>query len=81
MVQTLYGLNSASSVSGISDDEKIATLDLEYDIDSQGSMMVYQVRDALNKYSKGNQRYSYMKASDMTLYEFESNISNSLTCM
>lgn len=78
-LQTLYGLNSASSVSGSSDAQKIASLDSEYNIDSQGSMMVYQVRDALNKYNKRSQRYSYIEASNMTLYDFESKIANSLT--
>lgn len=78
-LQTLYGLNSASAVTGSTDTAKIGTLDKEYNVDSQGSMMVYQVVNALNKYNKGNQKYIYAAASNMTIDQFENNIANSLT--
>ena len=61
------------------DSAKIATLDAEYNVDSQGSMYVYQVRDALNKYNTGNQTYIYKQGSSMTLTGFEEAIANSLT--
>lgn len=78
-LQTLYGLNSASKVNGTTDKEKIATLDAEYNVDSQGSMYVYQVTNALNKYNSGNQTYVYKKGTNMTLAGFEENVANSLT--
>jgi len=78
-LQTLYGLNSASTVSGSTNAAKIATLDAEYNVASQGSMMVYQVRDALNKYLIGNKSYIYALGSGMTIDQFETNIANSLT--
>ncbi len=78
-LQSLYGLNSATAVSGSTNAAKIATLDSEYNVAAQGSMMVYQVRDALNKYNSGNQTYTYQVASNMTIDQFETNIANSLT--
>lgn len=79
VLQTLYGLNSASAVGGESDTQKISTLDSQYKVDSQGSMMVYQAVDALNKYNTGNQTYTYKEAKNMTIDQFEGNIANSLT--
>lgn len=78
-LQTLYGLNSASAVTGSTNTDKISTLDKEYNVDSQGNMMVYQVVNALNKYNKGNQTYIYAEATNMTIAQFENNIANSLT--
>lgn len=78
-LQTLYGLNSQSALSGSTNANKISKLDADYNVDSQGSMMVYQVVDALNKYNIGNQTYIYEEATNMNLVQFESNIASSLT--
>lgn len=78
-LQTLYGLNSASAVNGSTDSAKIKTLDSEYNIDAQRSMYIYQVRDALNKYNKGNQKYVYATGKSMTISQFEDKVATSLT--
>lgn len=76
-LQTLYGLNSASNVSGSSYAAQISTLDARYNVDAQGSMMVYQVSNALKDY--GNRTYAYKTGDSMTLDQFEANVANSLT--
>lgn len=80
VLQTLYGLNSADQVSGTTTTDKLNTLDSEYNVDGQGQTYVYQVRDALNKYSKSSANYPYIyeEATNMTLNEFEANIAKSL---
>lgn len=79
VLQTLYGLDSVSNVSGTTDSQRIATLDNKYNVAAQGSMMVYQVADALNLYNKGNQTYTYKCGTDMTIGNFKDNIADSLT--
>ena len=65
VLQTLYGLDSADSVPGDSDAEKIEYLDEQYNVDEQGSTYVYQVRNALNKYNEWNSTYIYLKANNI----------------
>ncbi|MCI7086367.1 MAG: hypothetical protein MR954_00855 [Lachnobacterium sp.] len=77
VLQTLYGLGTQNKVAGKTNGDKIETLDKEYNVDSQGSLMVYQVRDALNKYS--NKSYIYELGSSMTKTGFEDRIAASLT--
>ncbi len=81
VLQSLYGLNSASAVSGSTDANKISTLDQEYNVDSQGSLIVYQAVNALNKYNTLNPSYIYKVGTSMTLDQFEANVANSLTAM
>lgn len=77
VLQTLYGLGTQKRVSGNTNKDRIETLDKEYNVDSQGSLMVYQARDALNKYS--NQSYIYELGSSLTKIGFEDRIAASLT--
>lgn len=79
VLQTLYGVSSQSNVSGSTDKQKIATLDAEYNVASQGSMYVYQVCDALNKYDKYNSVYVYKVGTSFTQAQFEDCIATSLT--
>lgn len=78
VLQTLYGLNSASAVSGSTDAAKIAALQSEYNVGSDG-MYVSNVVAALNKYNKGNQTYSSRLGSGLSLEGFANNIAASLT--
>lgn len=79
-LQTLYGLGSASNVSGSTTAAKIATISNESQIATRGSMYVYEVVNSLNKYKpSGIGSYVYAVGTSMTLYGFESNIANSLT--
>lgn len=79
-LQTLYGLNSASNVKGSTDAAKIATLDAEYNVDAQGSMYVYQIVNALNKYTNLNSTYRYkVGTSFVSEYDLLCTIANSLT--
>lgn len=78
VLQTLYGLGSASAVDGSTDEAKIATLQREYNVGSDG-MYVSNVVAALNKYNKGNQTYSSRLGSGLSLEGFANNIAASLT--
>lgn len=80
VLQTLYGMNRQGAVSGTSDSAKIGTLDAKYNVDGQGSMYVYQVRDALNTFkSPGVGNYVYQLGSSVTQATFEQNIATALT--
>lgn len=80
VIQTLYGLNSAGNVSGNSDSSKISFIDAKYNVDSQRSLYVYQVVDALNTYKpSGTGRYIYEMGSSVTERQFLNNIADSLT--
>lgn len=81
VLQTLYGLNSAGNLKpkNGSNKEKIETLDKEYNVDSQGSIYVYQVRDALNKYKSQGTNYTYVEGASISQTQFEGKIANSLT--
>lgn len=78
VLQTLYGIDSAQYVGGYTDPEKINTIESEYGVNSSG-MMVYQIADALNKYSSGYGTYTYILGSNITEEEFIVKVSNSLT--
>ncbi|MBQ7942973.1 MAG: hypothetical protein IJ326_02800 [Lachnospiraceae bacterium] len=78
-LQTLYGLGSAGNVPGEDNSAKISTLDAKYNVDGQGHLIVYQLRNALNEYNKGSQRYIYEVGKNMTINTFEDNIARSLT--
>lgn len=79
VLQTLYGLYAEDNVVGSTDAAKIATLDTEYNVDSQGSLYVYQVVNALNKYDSGT-TYRYLAASNISTESlFEDYIATSLT--
>lgn len=77
VLQTLYGLGSASQVSGSTDSAKISTIDKENDVATQGSLFVYQAVNALNKYS--TRTYTYVVGSSLTEATFEQYIATSLT--
>lgn len=80
VLQTLYGLGSTNKVSGSSDADKIAFIDSKYDVDSQGSLFVYQVTDALNAYKpNGIGNYTYTVGTSLTENQFEGAIATSLT--
>ncbi len=79
VLQTLYGLNSASAVSGTTNAQKMQTIDSVYRVDEQGSLMVYQLTDALNSYNYANRNYRFALGSGMNLYNFENNVAYSLT--
>lgn len=78
-LQTLYGLGKVSNVKGATNADKISALDLEYNVDGQTCLMVYQLRDLLNKYGKVGQRYIYETGSNMTCATFEHKVATSLT--
>lgn len=79
VLQTLYGLNSANAVEGVSDYEKITTLDKKYNVSGQGSLYVYQVVNALAKYSTLGNDYIYREGKALSLIQFENSIAQSLT--
>lgn len=79
VLQTLYGLDSADKVAGSTDQEKIATLDVKYNVDQQTFTYVYQVVDALNTYYSTSD-YVYTAGSSLSEAEFENTIANSLMC-
>lgn len=79
VLQTLYGLNNQGNVSGSSDVDKIATLDNEYNVQGQGSLIVYQATNALNKYKSGTSKYVYVQGSNLDISTFESYVATSLT--
>lgn len=75
-LQTLYGLNLESKVSGAGDDAKQTTIANEMGHPSS-SAVVYEIRDYLNKnltYSK----YAYYEGSGMTLSSFTNKTAYSL---
>lgn len=78
-LQTLYALGKASNVEGTTNAEKISVLDSEYNVDGQGHLIVYQLRDLLNKYSKSGQKYIYEVGSGMSCAAFENKVATSLT--
>lgn len=76
VLQSLYGMGSQGKVSGTTDAQKIQNIMNSY----QESMMVYQIRDALNTYKpNGIGNYTYATGSSMTLNGFEEKVANSLT--
>ncbi|MBR5635477.1 MAG: hypothetical protein IKW81_00925 [Pseudobutyrivibrio sp.] len=78
VLQSLYGMGAASNVRGATNNDKMKTLDSEYNVTSQG-MIVYQVRDALNKYKpKGIGNYVYARGNSVSEGQFEDRIANSL---
>ena len=80
-LQTLYGLESEDEVAGSTDTAKIETLDREYDVDEQGSMYVYQIVNALNKYNVYGSVYQYKTGSSLgSASVFEERVAVSLTC-
>lgn len=79
ILQSLYGMGGASKVAGSTNNAKMNTLDGEYNLASQGSIYVYQVTDALNKYNLLGTTYKYQLGSQMAQSVFENNIANSLT--
>lgn len=78
VLQSLYALDSASNVTGTTDADKIATLDKDYNVKTQGSMFVYQVTDALNTYYSYSS-YTHVIGSSLSEASFENMIANSLT--
>ena len=79
VLQSLYGMGFAGNVSGSTDAQKISTIDKAYNVASQGSLIVYQAVDALNKYIGNSLRYVYTNGNNMSLSQFESYIAQSLT--
>lgn len=80
VLQSLYGMGAQGNLSGSTDAAKIETLDTQYNVDSQGSLYVYQVVDALNTYKpSGIGSYVYQTGSSVSQDTFESNIATSLT--
>lgn len=80
-LQTLYGLNSEDKVPGNTDAEKIKYIDDKYDVDGQGTLIVWQIMEFLNLKNKGNQEYIYTKGDTQISgeYEFACSVANSLT--
>lgn len=77
VLQNLYGLGTAGNVPGTSNNEKMNAIDAAYNVDAQGCLMVYQVRDALNTYS--GRSYIYEEGSTMTQAAFADKVAASLT--
>jgi hypothetical protein len=80
VLQSLYGMGAAGNVPGSTDAAKISTIDTAYNVDSQGSLYVYQVADALNTYKpSGYSSYVYSTGASKTEAQFEQAIATSLT--
>ncbi|WP_187296306.1 C39 family peptidase [Tepidibacter mesophilus] len=76
VLQTLYAMNKEDEVSGSSDSSKQKTLGNSMGTKSGMGTYVYKVKNEINKYSDND--YVYKKGSDMTIDDFEDNLTYSL---
>ncbi|MGN0375986.1 MAG: hypothetical protein ACI4EN_10850 [Butyrivibrio sp.] len=79
VLQALYGMGYQNNVPGNTDEAKIQTLNIEYNVNTQGFTYVYQIRDALNKYISSITTYSYTEMTHIDMIDFEQMIATSLT--